>query len=587
MYASVRSWVERVRLWVDNVILIDQWTSLEGTENSGTIYMGTAGGYYDVVMEYKQPNGTGGDQGVSFQSSLAEYYYGVLSFNVSLYFRPNNLNVSNSLVTGDSFSIITAGIVSSFQVVGVDEFQNNISCQDYFVQIEIPASISTNQSFLCLLDDQGILSFSVNDVGNIEYQLFLNLNGTFLEYGIFVSASAVSLSNSLMTGNGFSLATAGIPSSIFISLRDQFGSIINNSGLNILMIDNNNNLIVGYSRNLASNLSVLSYSVNSTLASLSMYQYNGSGLTLSILEDGRYQDLYASSPQERSVQISWPDLIANFQIPTTVRWQGIVSLFESGQIYFRFQLKYPSDRVQLWIDNSLVIDQWSSLSSLLPLGSISVIEGQFAITEVFYKNSNSSFYFCQLEWSRSNTSESIDFQLIQTERLGPYPMDKDMMKLDWLQILPNIFQSSVIESFLSIATAGSNALFSVVLFDAYGNSPLQAQNVISYLKLNEQNERTTHAFVTVSNEFKTYYTEIPIPTRTTNITLFIEIPQPGGLEMFAYNDEFGVLLAAIEHASIDFSAAPGTKPFPSLPGDSPYSIRWSGFVRPPVASVYT
>eukprot|EP00960_Hanusia_phi_P056906 763397-Hanusia_phi.AAC.3 len=50
MYASVRSWVERVRLWVDNVILIDQWTSLEGTENSGTIYMGTAGGYYDVVM---------------------------------------------------------------------------------------------------------------------------------------------------------------------------------------------------------------------------------------------------------------------------------------------------------------------------------------------------------------------------------------------------------------------------------------------------------------------------------------------------------------------------------------------------------
>eukprot|EP00960_Hanusia_phi_P060184 764428-Hanusia_phi.AAC.1 len=73
MYASVRSWVERVRLWVDNVILIDQWTSLEGTENSGTIYMGTAGGYYDVVMEYKQPNGTGGDQGAEF---LWQYYTG-------------------------------------------------------------------------------------------------------------------------------------------------------------------------------------------------------------------------------------------------------------------------------------------------------------------------------------------------------------------------------------------------------------------------------------------------------------------------------------------------------------------------------
>ena len=31
---------ERVRLWVDNSIIIDQWTSLNGTETSGTYRIG-------------------------------------------------------------------------------------------------------------------------------------------------------------------------------------------------------------------------------------------------------------------------------------------------------------------------------------------------------------------------------------------------------------------------------------------------------------------------------------------------------------------------------------------------------------------
>eukprot|EP00960_Hanusia_phi_P061658 764901-Hanusia_phi.AAC.2 len=130
MYASVRSWVERVRLWVDNVILIDQWTSLEGTENSGTIYMGTAGGYYDVVMEYKQPNGTGGDQGVRLswkQNSTSsvevvgtEYLYGKslftsLSISASYNYWLGEGGM-NSRCSGNSLSLLQAGSQISFSL---------------------------------------------------------------------------------------------------------------------------------------------------------------------------------------------------------------------------------------------------------------------------------------------------------------------------------------------------------------------------------------------------------------------------------------------------------------------------------------
>jgi hypothetical protein len=57
-FAGVQTAVERMKLWVDNSLLVGQWTSISATENSGTLMIGTANGYYDVVMEYKQPSGT-------------------------------------------------------------------------------------------------------------------------------------------------------------------------------------------------------------------------------------------------------------------------------------------------------------------------------------------------------------------------------------------------------------------------------------------------------------------------------------------------------------------------------------------------
>jgi len=49
--ASLASAEERIKLWVDSVLLIDQWTSLAGTDRAATIAL-QAASIYEVVLEY-------------------------------------------------------------------------------------------------------------------------------------------------------------------------------------------------------------------------------------------------------------------------------------------------------------------------------------------------------------------------------------------------------------------------------------------------------------------------------------------------------------------------------------------------------
>jgi hypothetical protein len=44
---------ERVRLWIDNSLVIDQWTSLSTAQPSGTVSLPVIGAYYSLIMDYK------------------------------------------------------------------------------------------------------------------------------------------------------------------------------------------------------------------------------------------------------------------------------------------------------------------------------------------------------------------------------------------------------------------------------------------------------------------------------------------------------------------------------------------------------
>ena len=73
--ASRQSAEERIKVWVDNELLIDSWSSLGSWRNvTGTIAFGKAeGSVYQVVVEYQSP--TAGRQGIVLQSISFQYQY--------------------------------------------------------------------------------------------------------------------------------------------------------------------------------------------------------------------------------------------------------------------------------------------------------------------------------------------------------------------------------------------------------------------------------------------------------------------------------------------------------------------------------
>jgi hypothetical protein len=53
--------------------------------------------------------------------------------------------------------------------------------------------------------------------------------------------------------------------------------------------------------------------------------------------------------------------------PFIIRWNGIYTPNSATQMYFQWSgTAVTTDRVKLWVDNKLVIDQWSSLANVAP-----------------------------------------------------------------------------------------------------------------------------------------------------------------------------------------------------------------------------
>ncbi len=71
----------------------------------------------------------------------------------------------------------------------------------------------------------------------------------------------------------------------------------------------------------------------------------------------------------------------------SVRWVGFVSPTQDSEYTFQFQrsLSISGDRMRLWVDNSMVVDQWSSLTTSGPSGTLGLQAFGFYDIWVDYK----------------------------------------------------------------------------------------------------------------------------------------------------------------------------------------------------------
>ena len=96
---------------------------------------------------------------------------------------------------------------------------------------------------------------------------------------------------------------------------------------------------------------------------------------------------------------------------------------EYNQLYtYLFQMRQVDERVKLWVDNTLIIDQWTSLQAIAPRGTVNVTESNrlYQIEAIFKHEQGDAS--ADLRWQfrslglQDVTSRSL-FQVCQLHRL--------------------------------------------------------------------------------------------------------------------------------------------------------------------------
>merc|ERR1711871_1416524 len=328
---------ERVRLWVDNALIIDQWTSLATCTNckpSGTIALLSSSNieYYDIKLEYKTMK-SGEDDNVQLKwvhsdngeaivpsSRLFESFL-VTNEPKRVRFNPNVACGVTSTRSGAGLTVATAGVQASFTLTSYDAYGNiRGTGADRFVvrafrsENDAAASTAANRccnaatNFLSTVSDCN----STNDANRQIEDADCECNG------------CPAIVRGTVTDHGD--ATYGVTyTATKRGAYKVFSSLAVLGGLYATFYDN---------------------------------QTSGNPTALT---DHHTLDFSSSDD---------PDTTPSVTNAFDAVWEGFVLPSKAAQYTFTTQVDQNS-RVQLWLDNVQLIDQWNSLGSQTPSGTVS------------------------------------------------------------------------------------------------------------------------------------------------------------------------------------------------------------------------
>ena len=176
----------------------------------------------------------------------------------------------------------------------------------------------------------------------------------------------------------------------------------------------------------------------------------------------------------------WPIASLTSAAGFGVRWAGFVSASLSQTYTFSVSMpehdqasaQLPS-RIKLWIDNQLIIDQWSSLTHQSPTGKVTLDAHSLYDMSLLYKcptnSSAPSASACQhtLNWkSGASTRSSVVPPHAMHQRIQ---MDSRLGELRVAGGFGCVSTTTASGSGLTLATAGVYSSFTITSRDAYGN----------------------------------------------------------------------------------------------------------------------
>ena len=328
-------------------------------------------------------------------------------------------------------------------------------------------------------------------------------------FGLVVAPSYAHGATSFATGHGLSVATAGTAAVAIIQVNDMYdnergigGDILTvrlypsqareadeacmigcsspTRAVHAVIVDNtDSSYSVEYSTFVSGNTSIFAHQLKP--GGVHATYYDAPDLTLPRSSRFASQALggYAAS------KIGWDSMSSTAGLPGasvatadgySVRWAGFVSPVDDGLYTFQWARSgnVDADRVKLWLDNSVVIQQWTSLEHANPQGTISLKGFAFYDLWVEFKVEGSGIgqHFVDLKWKYGASAlESVTSRNL----FEGYPLHRSPYQAVVHPAITCASRSIATPNTpsaghsLELATAGVQAEFTITAKDLYGN----------------------------------------------------------------------------------------------------------------------
>ncbi len=269
------------------------------------------------------------------------------------------------------------------------------------------------------------------------------------------------------------------------------------------------------------------------------------------------------------------------------RWSGFVRPKYSEDHTFRVTLYREYERVRLWLDNMLLIDQWTSIQS-------TILDASIMLADL------DSVYEVRLEYARSGTSspqQGLKLQWTTASGGGTRSVvpSEHLHRADALTGMPltvrvapgPVCGSTSKISGMTLFTAGAYSGFTVQVRDQYNNAREGVGTSLFISARRAEDLCMTYPSQSSALMLATYTATYPY-VRTGMYTLHAEAATAGGLLGVIYSDpEFSVPVSSRLDSSVSFDWDMVSSPSMHMSDGGIFSARWLGYISVPSPGVYT
>uniref|UniRef100_A0A7S0EWB6 PA14 domain-containing protein n=1 Tax=Hanusia phi TaxID=3032 RepID=A0A7S0EWB6_9CRYP len=490
---------DRVRLWIDSELIIDQWSSLASSIPSGTFSFPVENEYYQIQVLYRQSAANRPDElqfvynssnGVPFsQISSSRLFTAshVQGSPFTITVNPALTDFDTSILFGEGLSIATAGVTASFSIQVKDTFNNlRLEGGDNFTA-QLSKSLSPIVLSASIVDNTDG-TYQVSYLPKIEGQYNLGIYlGTYQKTSsVYVEPGVICAAMSVVNGLSLTIGTAGFTASFTIQAKDSFDN------LRTLGVDNfivrldgpdteEHNVLARY----------LGSSPNTNLGRFTVaYRTTKSGnfgMSIFAAADNGLNTTYYRDPElnfavyneivpnvDFDVGDSTPNEYVGIVDGFSIQWQGFVKPQFSETYTFTGIVAEKDERIKVWLDDQWIIDQWSSLDTLTPSGSLWLVGELLYDFKVQYKEISGQSS-AAIMWQSPSMSQAIvpsSRLFASANHLAGSPFATSVFPARTSGVL-----SIATGQGLSLATAGVPASFTIQAKDHLGNVKTTSDDV--------------------------------------------------------------------------------------------------------------